>query len=314
MAVSKIEQPSSIKIDKTFISQSFENLQDSICSELEKLDGKAVFKEEKWNRPGGGGGRARVIENGHVFQKGGVNFSNVHGLLSEKMSVGLGLAPGHEFFATGVSIILHPSNPFIPIIHMNVRYFEMSNGDRWFGGGIDLTPIYINVKQAKYFHQCLKTLCERHNESYYQEFKVWADNYFYLKHRNETRGIGGIFFDRLTITPQISLEERYAFVKEVGESFIRIYKPLVEENMKPFGEDEKRWQLLRRGRYVEFNLIYDRGTKFGLDTNGRIESIFMSLPPEVNWLYNYQPLPNSEEAFTLNMLRKGIDWVNLENK
>ncbi len=310
MVMSKLVKSS--KIDKTFISQSFENLQEAICQELEILDGKAVFQEEKWDRPGGGGGRARVIENGNIFEKGGVNFSNVHGLLPDQLSEGLGLSPGHEFLATGVSIILHPSNPFVPIIHMNVRYFEMSNGDKWFGGGIDLTPIYIDVNQAKYFHQSLKDLCNRHDPSYYPEFKAWADNYFYIKHRNETRGIGGIFFDRLTVNPEFTLEDRYAFVKDVGESFTQIYKKLVNENRtKPYGEAEKRWQLIRRGRYVEFNLVYDRGTKFGLDTNGRIESIFMSLPPQVKWLYNYQPQPNSEEEFTLSMLRKGIDWANL---
>lgn len=299
-------------IDKLYISQTFEELQDEICKELEELDRKATFKEEKWDRPGGGGGRARVIENGAVFEKGGVNFSKVHGLLPDKISTGLGLAPGHEFLATGVSIVMHPHNPFVPIIHMNVRYFEMSNGDKWFGGGIDLTPIYINIQQAKHFHQSLKSICDHHHPSYYPEFKKWADDYFYIKHRKETRGIGGIFFDRLTVNPETTLEDRFQFVNDVGEGFAPLYKSLVEESMdKPYGEDEKRWQLIRRGRYAEFNLVYDKGTKFGLDTDGRIESIFMSLPPQVNWFYNYQPKPNSDEEFTLCMLKKDIDWSTL---
>ncbi|WP_449620574.1 oxygen-dependent coproporphyrinogen oxidase [Robertmurraya sp. Marseille-Q9965] len=300
------------EIDKSYICQSFEMLQDTICKELEQIDGKAKFKQEEWDRPGGGGGRARVIENGAVFEKGGVNFSKVYGLLPDKLSTELGLAPGHEFLATGVSIILHPCNPLVPIIHMNVRYFEISNGDKWFGGGIDLTPIYINIEQAKQFHRDLKDVCDEHHPSYYPMFKKWADDYFYIKHRNETRGIGGIFFDRLGVNEDFSITDRFKFVYDVGKTFVPLYRKLVIENMdKSYGEKEKNWQLIRRSRYVEFNLIYDRGTKFGLVTNGRIESIFMSLPPQVKWLYNYQPECDSEEELTLSLLKKDIDWVNL---
>lgn len=298
------------KVDKDVILHSFKNLQDDICQSIESLDGSAIFHEDQWDRPGGGGGRARVIENGLVFEKGGVNFSHVYGELPEKMSAGLSLPSGHEFMATGVSIIMHPSNPFVPIIHMNVRYFEMSNGDKWFGGGIDLTPIYIDNRQANYFHQSLKELCDHHDLSYYPEYKEWADSYFYIKHRHETRGIGGIFFDRLRVDENTTIEKLFNFVRGVGESFVPIYSRLVEENrQKTYGEKEKEWQLVRRSRYAEFNLIYDRGTKFGLDTNGRIESIFMSLPPQANWFYNYQVQDGSMEAYTLSRLKKGIDWT-----
>ncbi|KAB2332827.1 oxygen-dependent coproporphyrinogen oxidase [Bacillus mesophilum] len=300
----------SVKVDKDSILQTFKNIQDDICQKIELLDGSARFHEDQWDRPGGGGGRARVIENGQVFEKGGVNFSHVYGALPETMSAGLNLPSGHEFLATGVSIIMHPVNPYVPIIHMNVRYFEMSNGDKWFGGGIDLTPIYIDEQQADYFHRSIKHLCDQHDSNYYPTFKEWADRYFYIKHRQETRGIGGIFFDRLRVDENTTIEKLFDFVKDVGDSFVPIYSQLVEENQhKTYGEAEKEWQYVRRSRYAEFNLIYDRGTKFGLDTNGRIESIFMSLPPQAKWLYNYQVQPGSMEARTLSLLKKDVDWI-----
>lgn len=207
---------------------------------------------------------------------------------------------------------MHPHSPMVPIIHMNVRYFEISNGEKWFGGGIDLTPHYIHPQQARQFHQYLKTVCDQYNANYYAEFKAWADKYFFIKHRNETRGIGGIFFDRLGETKDISLNSRFEFVQHVGDSFIPIYLKLMDENKAlPYGKQEKKWQKLRRGRYVEFNLVYDNGTRFGLETDGRAESILLSMPPEAGWIYNFQPEENSKEAATLAMLQKKTDWINI---
>ena len=198
----------------------------------------------------------------------------------------------------------------VPIIHMNVRYFEMDNGTWWFGGGIDLTPHYVNEEDAKFFHQTLKDVCDKHDVTYHPKFKKWADDYFYLKHRKETRGIGGIFFDRLGGQDGHTKESRFAFVKDVGEAFAPIYTHLIAKNKETaYGENEQKWQALRRGRYVEFNLVWDKGTKFGLDTNGRTESILMSMPPMANWVYNHQVEEGSAEAQTLGLLKKGIEWV-----
>ncbi|WP_261131283.1 oxygen-dependent coproporphyrinogen oxidase [Bacillus sp. Marseille-Q3570] len=307
-----VERTKSRNLDKELISQSFISLQNDICKELEACDGKETFKEELWKRAGGGGGSTRIMQKGEIIEKGGVNFSEVYGLLSNQMADVLQVSRGGSFYATGVSVIMHPISPMIPIIHMNVRYFETSGGENWFGGGIDLTPIYIDVPQAKRFHLKLKSLCDQHHPSYYPAFKKWADEYFYIKHRNEARGVGGIFFDRLGATHEISLKDRFCFVKEVGEAFSKIYTNLINENRHlPYGEEELTWQRIRRGRYVEFNLVYDRGTKFGLNSGGRIESIFMSLPPSVNWTYNYHPHPDSKEAETLNLLEKKIDWITI---
>ncbi|WLD93281.1 oxygen-dependent coproporphyrinogen oxidase [Alkalihalobacillus sp. AL-G] len=309
MGILKSVKP--IDINRTYISDSFRNLQDEICTELEHCDGQGAFKEELWGRDEGGGGRTRILQNGNIIEKGGVNFSEVYGPLSDQIADGLKVSRGNDFFATGVSVIMHPISPMIPIIHMNVRYFEVSSGEKWFGGGIDLTPIYIDVNQTKQFHSNLKSICDRHHHSYYPAFKKWADDYFYIKHRNETRGVGGIFFDRLGSDDEITLEERFAFVEEIGKSFVPIYTSIINENRNlPYEDLEQTWQKVRRGRYVEFNLVYDKGTKFGLDSGGRIESIFMSLPPEVSWLYNYQPEPDSNEAITSSLLRKNIDWIN----
>ncbi|MFY0592554.1 oxygen-dependent coproporphyrinogen oxidase [Roseivirga sp.] len=296
------------QLDKEHIAGVFKNIQDHICTALEKADGLAKFEQDRWERPGGGGGRTRVIRHGHIIEKGGVNFSEVHGKTPEKILESFGLKDG-DFFATGVSIVLHPENPWVPIIHMNIRYFEMSTGTYWFGGGIDLSPHYIDKTDATFFHDKLKAVCDKHDENYYPEFKDWADNYFYIKHRKETRGIGGIFFDHLSEGKDHTKEDIFSFVKDVGLSFAPIYTHLMSKNaVKPFGQREKQWQRLRRGRYAEFNLVLDRGTKFGLETDGRTESILMSLPPEAGWEYDYTPSSNSTEAETLRLLKKGISW------
>ena len=289
---------------KTCISR-FEHLQDEICSGLEKLDGSGRFKEDLWDRPGGGGGRSRTISGG-LIEKGGVGFSAVYGSLSEQAGKALGTGPG-DFLATGVSIVLHPHNPWMPIIHMNVRYFEVEGGKWWFGGGIDLTPHYIDGPMARQFHEQLKSVCDRHPCADYGAFKRQADDYFYIPHRKETRGIGGIFYDRLS---DPSFESTFAFTQAVGQSFVPIYSAQAETFREVgFGESELAWQKLRRGRYVEFNLVWDRGTKFGLETDGRTESILMSMPPLAAWEYNYAANPGSKEQLTQQQLIKGIDWL-----
>lgn len=296
---------------KEEIAEWFMSLQDDICKALEEADGQSRFIEDPWERSEGGGGRSRVLTNGAVIEKGGVNFSAVHGPTPPRILEALKLSEA-DFYATGVSIVIHPHNPRVPIIHMNVRYFEMSNGTCWFGGGIDLTPHYVDTEDARFFHQQLKQVCDRHHEDFYPRFKTWADDYFYVKHRQETRGIGGIFFDRLAPDEHMPHEDIFRFVQEVGEAFATIYTHLMAKNKNlPFSSQEKEWQLVRRGRYVEFNLVLDKGTKFGLDTNGRIESILMSLPPQANWHYNYQVRPGSPEETTQNWLKKGIDWITV---
>ncbi|MFT6055069.1 MAG: coproporphyrinogen III oxidase [Roseivirga sp.] len=295
--------------DKDSITQIFQNIQNHICKEITKADGKGTFIEDAWERPGGGGGKSRIMRHGAIIEKGGVNFSAVHGPTPEKLLNSFGLTEG-DFFATGVSIVLHPENPMVPIIHMNIRYFEMSNGNYWFGGGIDLTPHYIDEDDARFFHEKMKAVCDKHDPSYHKEFKSWADDYFYIKHRQETRGIGGIFFDQLSENSKFSKSDRLEFVKDVGLSFAPIYTHLMRKNAKmPYGEREKEWQMLRRGRYVEFNLVYDRGTRFGLETEGRVESILMSLPAQAGWEYDFQPPKRSKEAKTLEGLKKGINWL-----
>lgn len=301
------------QVDKHTIAERFQSLQDDICRQLETADQGGLFQEDQWDRPGGGGGRARVI-NGRHIEKGGVNFSAVEGPLPEKISKALGLGAG-DFFATGVSIVLHPRNPMAPIIHMNVRYFEISTGEWWFGGGIDLTPHYIVAEDARFFHQQLKAVCDTFNPEFYPEFKRWADDYFFLKHRSETRGIGGIFFDRLNERSRgISKADLLNFVLAVGNTFAPTYTELLRRHRdEPYGDRELQWQGLRRGRYVEFNLVWDKGTKFGLDTDGRTESILMSLPPVANWVYDFKAEAGSAEAATLAHLRKDIDWLKLSS-
>jgi coproporphyrinogen III oxidase len=298
-------------INKEIIVERLKELQDRICSGLEFLDGKAKFQQDLWEREGGGGGRTRLIQNGNLLAKGGVNFSAVHGETPDKILQALALDKA-DFFATGVSIVLHPKSPMVPIIHMNVRYFEMSNGVCWFGGGIDLTPHYIFEEDAQYFHQTLKKTCDKYDDGYYDHFKKWADDYFYIKHRKETRGIGGIFFDHLKPNEHHSKETLLDFIIDVGNTFVPVYSKIANRTRNlSFGDQELKWQALRRGRYVEFNLVYDKGTKFGLDTDGRAESILMSMPPTANWEYNHTPTPNSPEARTLSLLRKEVDWLNI---
>lgn len=300
-------------LTKESIRDWFISLQETICQQLEDADGEGKFINDHWKRGGGGGGITRVIADGKVIEKGGVNFSAVWGTTPEPVlkSMQMEQADPPDFFATGVSIVLHPFNPMVPIIHMNVRYFEMTNGVWWFGGGIDLTPHYVNGEDARYFHLTLKTVCDSHHPSYYPEFKNWADDYFFLKHRKETRGIGGIFFDYLKGEGGFTKESRFEFVKALGNAFGPLYTHFMKKNANlSFTDREKQWQFLRRGRYVEFNLVWDRGTKFGLDTDGRTESILMSLPPQAQWVYNFQPAPGSEEEKTLAQLRKGINWIS----
>jgi coproporphyrinogen III oxidase len=301
-------------ISKEEISAAYQLIQGEICTALEQLDGKAKFEEEKWEREGGGGGRTRIMQNGSIIEKGGVNFSAVHGQLPLQIKKAFNVEHD-EFFATGVSIVIHPNHPMVPIIHMNIRYFEMPSADaanpvRWFGGGIDLTPHYVFEDDAKFFHQSIKEVCDQFNADFYARFKHWADDYFYIKHRNETRGIGGIFYDRLTASDTVSWETIFNFSQALGRSFIPTYIELVNRNRdKAFTEDHQNWQYQRRSRYTEFNLVYDSGTKFGLETNGRIESILMSLPPTAKWVYNYQAQPGSEEEKTLSLLKKGVNWA-----
>ncbi len=274
----------------------FSDLQDKICRALEETDGLAKFREDNWQREGGGGGRTRVIENGAVFEKGGVNFSAVAGVLPEqfasKIGEGIEGAEGREFFATGISLVLHPRNPYVPTVHANFRYLEKGQAS-WFGGGADLTPYYAFRKDVVHFHQTLKDACDPHDADYYPRFKKWSDEYFFIKHRNETRGVGGIFFDYL----QGDLEKLFAFVQDVGEAFLPAYLPIVVNRAnEAFGQREQQFQQIRRGRYAEFNLVYDRGTTFGLETRGRTESILMSLPPLASWVYDYKPEAGSAEA------------------
>jgi coproporphyrinogen III oxidase len=289
------------------------SLQDDICSQLEALDGEARFHEDLWQHHSGGGGRTRVLEGGRVFERGGVNFSAVEGDMTPRMLQVLQVTPRSDapvrYTATGVSLVMHPRSPRVPIVHMNVRYFEMTDGTWWFGGGIDLTPIYVVPEDARAFHAVLRTACDRHGDGFYPAFKAWADDYFFLGHRGETRGVGGIFFDRLSGEGGFSFEQRFAFLREIGDAFCPSYLPLVRKNLDlPYGPRERDWQSLRRGRYVEFNLVHDRGTKFGLETNGRTESILMSMPPHAEWKYDFRPEPGSPEGDTLAWLRKGVDW------
>ena len=291
-----------------------ENLQDAITSKLEEIDGIAKFKEDLWQRKEGGGGRTRVIENGAVFEKGGVNISAVYGELPEVLRNQFKVKEGN-FFACGLSLVLHPVNPFVPTVHANWRYFEMydKKGNivtQWFGGGQDLTPYYLFDEDATHFHTVCKNACDKHNLDFYPKFKKTCDNYFWNAHRNEARGIGGLFFDYLKQTDDVSMDNRYEFVTEIGNSFLESYVPIVEKRKNTnYSQNHKDWQEVRRGRYVEFNLVHDRGTLFGLKTNGRIESILMSLPPVVQWKYNHQPAENSPEEKLLKVLENPKDWI-----
>ncbi len=291
-----------------------QQLQDKITSKLEAIDGKAKFKEDLWKRPEGGGGRTRVIENGNVFEKGGVNISGVHGKLPDSMQKYFGVEDA-DFFACGLSLVIHPKSPMVPTVHANWRYFEMYDQDgnivdQWFGGGQDLTPYYLFEEDAKHFHQTCKTACDKHSPNFYPKYKARCDEYFYNEHRNEARGLGGLFFDYCKASNEMTMENWYDFVTEVGDSFLEAYVPIVEKRKDlPYTQEQRDWQEIRRGRYVEFNLVHDKGTLFGLKTNGRIESILMSLPPHVQWVYDHHPKKGGEEEKLIDVLQNPREWV-----
>jgi coproporphyrinogen III oxidase len=289
-------------------STFLKNLQDAICTKLTALDGSGVFEEDSWEREEGGGGRSRVMTEGKVFERAGVGFSEVFGsqlppsIIQQRPEV-----EGHGFYATGTSLVIHPRNPYIPTVHMNYRYFE-AGPVWWFGGGADLTPYYGFKEDAAHFHRTLKAACDTHDLDYYPKFKQWCDEYFYLKHRKEPRGVGGIFFDYL----EGDWEKYFAFHQSCANAFLPAYVPIVERRQEiAYGERERNFQLYRRGRYVEFNLVFDRGTIFGLQTQGRIESILMSMPPLVRWQYNYHPEPGTPEAELYDVFLVPQDWANM---
>ncbi len=291
-----------------------QTLQNTITAKLEEVDGKAKFREDIWERPEGGGGRSRIIENGRVFEKGGVNISAVHGELPQSMQTYFGVE-GADFFACGLSLVLHPKSPMVPTVHANWRYFEMydKNGkivDQWFGGGQDLTPYYLFEEDAVHFHSVCKAACDKHDPGFYGLYKKKCDDYFWNEHRNEARGIGGLFFDYCKETDSISLNDWYNFVTEIGNSFLNSYIPIVLQRKDlEYSREQRDWQEIRRGRYVEFNLVHDKGTLFGLKTNGRIESILMSLPPFVQWRYDHKVQAGSEEERLLDILKNPKEWL-----
>lgn len=319
---------------KDRVRQLMQGLQDEICQALEQVDGVGKFRQDAWEREEGGGGRSRVMRDGNVFEQGGVGFSEVWGthlppsILAQRPD-----AEGHRWFATGTSMVLHPRNPYVPTVHLNYRYFE-AGPVWWFGGGIDLTPYYPFAEDVKQFHLTMKQAADAHNPEYYPVFKKWCDEYFYLKHRNETRGVGGIFFDYQDGQGELyrgtdpegaagkynqqigkpdprSWEDIFSFARDCGKAFLPAYLPIVEKRREmEYSDRQRNFQLYRRGRYVEFNLVYDRGTIFGLQTNGRTESILMSLPPLVRWEYGYQPEPNTPESELYETYLKPQDWAN----
>ena len=282
----------------------FHDLQDRICAGLEQLDDTTQFREDDWQRPGGGGGRTRVLVDGGVFEKAGVNFSEVSGQMAPEFAAQIP-GEGLDFTATGISLVLHPRSPNVPTVHANFRFLTKGT-KKWFGGGADMTPYYPYREDAIHFHRTWKAVCARHAPPVdYGRFKKWCDEYFFLAHRGEPRGIGGIFFDYL----ESDFEQLFAFVQDCGDHFLDAYVPIVQRRKdEPYTEAQRRFQEFRRGRYVEFNLIYDRGTIFGLKTGGRTESILMSLTPTVRWLYDYQPQPGSREAELYEAL-KPRDWA-----
>lgn len=319
---------------KQRIGQYLRGFQDQLCQALEALDGQSKFHEDSWERDGGGGGRSRVLRDGALLEQGGVNFSEVWGeTLPPSILAQRPEAAGHGFYATGTSMVLHPRNPYVPTVHLNYRYFE-AGPVWWFGGGADLTPYYPFAEDAAHFHKALKQACDTHHPEYYSTFKPWCDEYFYLKHRGEARGIGGIFFDYQDCRGKLyngphpnglaaahsnkvgpiqdrSWEHLFGFIRSCAEAFLPAYTQIVDRRRSlQYGDRERQFQLYRRGRYVEFNLVYDRGTIFGLQTNGRTESILMSLPPLVRWEYCYQPEPNTPEAALYETFLKPQDWAS----
>lgn len=291
-------------------------LQNEICTTLEELDGEATFRHDDWEREGGGGGHSRIIEKGNVFEKGGVSISTVYGALPELIRKRFEVEEGW-FWAGGISLVIHPWSPMVPTVHANFRYFELYENeemnevrDNWFGGGADLTPYYLWDEDAVHFHQVFKEACDLHGEDLYPRFKKECDTYFYNDHREEARGIGGLFFDYLRENEEYSIEDWYDFTTELGSVFLKAYVSIVERRKdEPYDNRQRYFQEIRRGRYVEFNLIHDRGTLFGLKTDGRTESILMSLPPRVRWDYDFRVEEDSREAYLLDRLKNPIDWI-----
>lgn len=299
-------------IDIQAVKTYLMDLQDRICDALAEQDGQAAFEEDQWQREGGGGGRSRVLRNGAVFEQGGVNFSHVFGdSLPPSATAARPELAGRSFQAMGVSLVLHPNNPYVPTSHANVRLFvaekEGAEPVWWFGGGYDLTPYYGNEDDCRHWHQTAKKACDPFGDDVYARFKHWCDEYFYLKHRDEPRGVGGLFFDDLN---EWGFDTCFAFLKSVGDSYLDAYQPIIEKRKDtPYGDREREFQLYRRGRYVEFNLVHDRGTIFGLQSGGRTESILMSLPPLVRWQYSWAPDPGSPEADLYENYLQTREWV-----
>jgi len=297
------------------VQQFLQQLQDNICAALEQADGKALFVEDAWQRPEGGGGKSRVLTGGKLFEQAGVNYSHVFGAnMPASATAHRPELAGRSFNACGVSLVIHPNNPYIPTTHANVRFFiAEKDGEApvwWFGGGFDLTPYYPFEEDVVHWHQTAKTAVDPFGAEYYPAYKKWCDEYFYLKHRGETRGVGGLFFDDLN-TP--GFEQSFALMRAVGDAFIPAYLPIVERRKDtPYGDHQRQFQLYRRGRYVEFNLVYDRGTLFGLQSGGRTESILMSMPPLVRWQYGFQPEPGTAEALLYQRYLQPQDWLQLQ--
>ena len=304
---------SAAAVDVDAVIAYLRELQDRITSAIETADGGAEFRRDSWERPGGGGGESRVLREGRVFEQAGVNFSHVTGSgLPPSASAIRPQLTSATWLATGVSLVFHPRNPYVPTTHANVRFFCASPLDAepvwWFGGGFDLTPFYPFDEDVLHWHRTARAACEGFGRERYAEHKAWCDRYFFLKHRNETRGVGGLFFDDLN---DGGFERCFAYLRSVGDHFLPAYMPIVAQRRDhPYGEHERQFQLYRRGRYVEFNLVYDRGTMFGLQSNGRVESILMSLPPLVRWEYDWHPLPGSPEDRLYKDFLRPRDWLN----
>ena len=300
-------------VDIDAVKTYLQGLQDKICDDLAQLDGSVGFEEESWEREEGGGGRSRVMTDGAIFEKGGVNFSHVMGAsMPGSATAHRPELAGRSFEAMGVSLVMHPLNPRVPTTHMNVRFFvAQKEGEEpiwWFGGGYDLTPYYGYEEDCKHWHEVARDACESFEGERYTKYKKWCDEYFYLKHRDEPRGVGGVFFDDLN---SLGFEESFRFMQSIGNSFLPAYTPIVDRRVdESYGEREREFQLYRRGRYVEFNLVFDRGTLFGLQSGGRTESILMSLPPLVRWIYGYEPEEGSEEARLYSDFLRHRDWIN----
>ncbi|REK22384.1 MAG: oxygen-dependent coproporphyrinogen oxidase [Actinobacteria bacterium] len=286
-------------MDRNEVELAYRGIQERFCAAIEAVDGSGRFITDSWDRPGGGGGLTRILADGIHIEKAAVNFSAVEGRTPEQLSESLA-ADSNRFYASGVSIIVHPRNPYAPTFHANIRYFETDGGDAWFGGGADLTPYYLFEEDARHFHSMLKDACDRHASADYTAWKARCDDYFRLPHRGEARGIGGIFFDHLSE----DLEAVWAFQRELGNGLDEAYVPILKRRVgMSYGRRETKWQEIRRGRYAEFNLVWDRGTRFGLETAGRTESILASLPPVARWVYAHEPEPDSPEAQLLEMVR-----------